>query len=343
MGASGPFMTQLPVPGIEAEGKPFSAAGPGGFVFIRPEDCSSPGGNDGRLVFPAENFILPRILCIILSLLVHLALMAMPGPPPVARLQVAMEFSLVAGPAGPKPARQTPEQGGIGGSAPAPEIGRKAPAQPAAVKQAAGKPAPQRSQAVAPGRETNRDRQRSEPLTPAPGTRPVRPVPSEEARPARLMEPSIAESPAPADAGFAESLTSSADDSGNAPVAAMNAPGVRSPGSGASGSGLSRSGGSGGGPAYVFGEAGAPAFLRRVAPKYPRSSLARREQGVVMLLLSLDRHGALLDVSVTQSAGPRLDEAAVQAARASTYLPATRNGEPHACTATLPIRFTLRQ
>ena len=157
------------------------------------------------------------------------------------------------------------------------------------------------------------------------------------------MAPPVAEPPAPAEAASADSSTSSTDGSGNAPVAAMNASGVQSSGNGASGSGLSRFGGPGGGPAYVFGEAGAPAFLRRVAPKYPRSSLARREQGVVMLLLSLDRHGTLLDVSVMQSAGPRLDEAAIQAARASSYLPATRNGEPHACTVTLPIRFTLRQ
>lgn len=343
MGASGALMTQLPVPGIEAEGKPFSAAGPGGFAFVQPGDCSSPGENDGQRVLPAGKFTLFRILCIILSLLVHLALIAMPCPPSVFRSQVVMELSLVAGPPGPDP--QASAQGGTGGNAPAPEIGRKAPAQPPTVKQAVGKPAPQRSRTAAPSRETNQDRQRSKPLTPAPATRPVRPVPSEEARPARLMAPPVAEPPAPAEAASADSSTSSTstDGSGNAPAAAMNASGVQSSGNGASGSGLSRFGGPGGGPAYVFGEAGAPAFLRRVAPKYPRSSLARREQGVVMLLLSLDRHGTLLDVSVTQSAGPRLDEAAIQAARASSYLPATRNGEPHACTVTLPIRFTLRQ
>ena len=139
------------------------------------------GGNDGQRVFPAGNFTLPRILYIILSLLVHLALIAMPGPPSVSRSQVVMELSLVAGPPGPEP--QASAQGGTGSNAPAPEIGRKAPAQPPTVKQAVGKLAPQRSRTAAPSRETNQDRQRSKPLSPAPVTRPVRPVPSEEVRP----------------------------------------------------------------------------------------------------------------------------------------------------------------
>ena len=264
-------MTQLPVPGIEAEGKPFSAAGPGSFAFVQPGDCSSPGENDGQWVFPAGNFTLPRILYIILSLLVHLALIAMPGPPSVSRSQVVMELSLVAGPPGPEP--QASAQGGTGSNAPAPEIGRKAPAQPPTVKQAVGKLAPQRSRTAAPSRETNQDRQRSKPLSPAPVTRPVRPVPSEEVRPARLMAPPVAEPPAPAEAASADSSTSSTDGSGNAPVAAMNASGVQSSGNGASGSGLSRFGGPGGGPAYVFGEAGAPAFLRRIRSEEHTSEL----------------------------------------------------------------------
>ena len=69
MGVSGALMIQLLVSGIEAEGKPFSAAGPGGFAFVQPGDCSSPGENDGQRVLPAGKFTLFRILCIILSLL----------------------------------------------------------------------------------------------------------------------------------------------------------------------------------------------------------------------------------------------------------------------------------
>lgn len=64
-------------------------------------------------------------------------------------------------------------------------------------------------------------------------------------------------------------------------------------------------------------------YKRRVAPKYPRADRIAGRTGTVILLLEIDASGRLQNLSIKQSSGFRsLDAAAVQAARASKYLPA---------------------
>lgn len=64
-------------------------------------------------------------------------------------------------------------------------------------------------------------------------------------------------------------------------------------------------------------------YRRRVTPKYPRADKLAGRTGTVILLLEIDENGKLLNVSIRQSSGSRsLDAAAIQAARASKYLPA---------------------
>jgi len=90
-----------------------------------------------------------------------------------------------------------------------------------------------------------------------------------------------------------------------------------------------------------FGMTGAPAFIRQVKPAYP--PLARRlgKEGRVVLRLLIDQYGRLRDIEVIEAAGFGFLEAAVAAARQSTYAPARRNGVTVAAKAILPVRFHL--
>ncbi len=90
-----------------------------------------------------------------------------------------------------------------------------------------------------------------------------------------------------------------------------------------------------------FGATGAPAFIDRVMPVYP--FLARRlgREGRVILKLLIDRHGKLRSIEVLEGAGYGFLEAAVTAAKQSTYAPAIINGEAVASAAILPVRFRL--
>lgn len=300
--------------------------------------------DDETLVASSGAFPLVRAVCICLSLLAHLALAAVPGSLPGAAVPVLMEFNLVALPGTP----DAPLSGeGIEKGMPDGQL--NVPDPPATTKpQAPPKPAPKKPVVE----------KRPVPPPPSPAPRvvkrpakeaPPKPIVPERLSPAADARPSNPDQIAAddhanseQDVGASGEHTAAADSSG---ADTPHASGAAQPRGLPTGSGSGRFGSSvgGGGSTYTFGEAGAPSFLRRVVPKYPRQSVARREEGVVVLLLSLDERGVLLDVSVEQSAGSRLDEAAIQAARASAYKPATVNGKAQACRARLPVRFRLRK
>ncbi len=92
-----------------------------------------------------------------------------------------------------------------------------------------------------------------------------------------------------------------------------------------------------------FGSSVAPAFLHREMPVYPL--LARRlgKEGKVVLRLTIDERGNLLDIEVLKKADFGFTEAAIEAVKKSTFLPAEKDGKPVASRAILPIRFTLRR
>ena len=90
-----------------------------------------------------------------------------------------------------------------------------------------------------------------------------------------------------------------------------------------------------------FGSDEGPKFLKRAAIEYPSGALRADRQGRVVVLLELDDRGKLLRADIAESAGPRLDRAALRFARASTYAPAARAGRPVPCKALLPITFNL--
>ena len=86
-----------------------------------------------------------------------------------------------------------------------------------------------------------------------------------------------------------------------------------------------------------------PSFLFRQEPVYPERARRAGVEGVVGVRIALAPDGAVRQVELTQSSGSRhLDEAALAAARASTFSPASRNRSPVGAEAVASYRFELR-
>jgi TonB family protein len=86
-----------------------------------------------------------------------------------------------------------------------------------------------------------------------------------------------------------------------------------------------------------------PAFRFRQEPAYPERARRAGAEGVVGVRIALAPDGSVRQVELTQSSGSRLlDEAALTAARASTFVPASRNRTPVAAEAVASYRFELR-
>jgi protein TonB len=92
-----------------------------------------------------------------------------------------------------------------------------------------------------------------------------------------------------------------------------------------------------------FGAFVAPAFLHREMPIYPMMARKLGREGRVMLKLTIDEKGNLSDVEVIDKAGYGFTQAAVEAVKKSTFLPAKKDGKPIASRALLPIRFQLER
>lgn len=92
-----------------------------------------------------------------------------------------------------------------------------------------------------------------------------------------------------------------------------------------------------------FGAAVAPSFLHREIPIYPPFARKLGKEGKVVLRLTIDERGNLKNVEVLETAGYGFSEAAVDAVKKSTFLPAKKNGKAVASRALLPVRFTLRR
>lgn len=86
-----------------------------------------------------------------------------------------------------------------------------------------------------------------------------------------------------------------------------------------------------------------PSFLSRQEPAYPERARRAGVEGTVGVRIALAPDGSVRQVELTQSSGSRLlDEAALAAARASTFSPASRNREPVEAEAIASYRFELR-
>lgn len=86
-----------------------------------------------------------------------------------------------------------------------------------------------------------------------------------------------------------------------------------------------------------------PAFRTRQEPAYPERARRAGVAGVVSVRILLAADGGVRAVELTASSGSRLlDEAALAAARASTFEPATRDRAPVESEAVASYRFELR-
>jgi len=91
-----------------------------------------------------------------------------------------------------------------------------------------------------------------------------------------------------------------------------------------------------------FGKPNGPRFLYRELPEYPLLAKRRRQEGRVVLSLSLSEKGSLTGIEVVEASNAIFIAPSIEAVKRSRFAPATRNGIPVAVTALLPIRFTLK-
>ena len=85
-----------------------------------------------------------------------------------------------------------------------------------------------------------------------------------------------------------------------------------------------------------------PNYLRNPPPKYPAESRKLREEGLVLLKVSVTAEGRAADVRLQRSSGfARLDEAALKAVRGWEFNPARAGATPVACAVEVPVRFGL--
>ena len=85
-------------------------------------------------------------------------------------------------------------------------------------------------------------------------------------------------------------------------------------------------------------------YLHNPEPLYPLASERRREYGLVLLAVVVDADGRAKSVSIKTSSGyERLDQSALKAVSAWTFVPGKRNGVPVEMTVEVPIRFKPRE
>lgn len=86
-----------------------------------------------------------------------------------------------------------------------------------------------------------------------------------------------------------------------------------------------------------------PVLVKEVKPTYPKAAKRRKQQGTVLLTVTVDADGRVLDVRVTKPLVPRLDDEAVKAVKLWRFKPATRNGMAVAVEIEIEMTFSLRQ
>lgn len=83
-----------------------------------------------------------------------------------------------------------------------------------------------------------------------------------------------------------------------------------------------------------------PILVHMPTPVYPEIARTAEVQGTVVLQLQVGPDGSVLDVRVLRG-HPMLNEAAIQAARAARFRPATQQGRPVPVWVQFPVRFSL--
>ncbi|MCE0524189.1 MAG: energy transducer TonB [Methylacidiphilales bacterium] len=96
-------------------------------------------------------------------------------------------------------------------------------------------------------------------------------------------------------------------------------------------------------PALRGAEEAKPDYLRNPPPVYPEDSREAREQGIVILLVTVSASGKPTQISLQQSSHyPRLDRAALDAVRDWKFRPASLGGVTIESQVAVPVRFELQ-
>lgn len=90
------------------------------------------------------------------------------------------------------------------------------------------------------------------------------------------------------------------------------------------------------------GDMKAPVLIQKVEPKYPEITRRAGIQGTVLLSCVIDREGNVVDVQVSKSLQPLLDQSAVDAVKQWKYQPATLYGKPVRMFNIVTVDFKLR-
>lgn len=88
-----------------------------------------------------------------------------------------------------------------------------------------------------------------------------------------------------------------------------------------------------------------PQPLNRVVPKYPESARAKGIEGMVYVKALVGTDGIVRTAEIIKSGGgvPELEQSALEAAQATNFAPAKKDGKAIAVWVTIPFRFALQK
>ncbi|BCR03006.1 hypothetical protein DESUT3_00750 [Desulfuromonas versatilis] len=263
----------------------------------------------------------PLIAGLLVSLLLHLALFALPGKP--TRL-------------GPRPLRAV--EVGLRSPAPAPPERPQQPATPPAASKPVApppalKPAPvpeKPEPAPATPKRQASFASKSKPTAATPLREEAAPKPDLPARDSHPTPPPEQHSAAPApDPTPAPAPPAAVPDSAASAAPSPVSPGAAPPNATASPA-----------PEVVSTP---PAYLHTPRPTYPRQARLRRWEGEVLLKVRVGISGRVLEATLEHSSGyPVLDRSALEGVHAWRFRPATSNGTPVEEEVRVPVRFSLK-
>jgi len=84
-----------------------------------------------------------------------------------------------------------------------------------------------------------------------------------------------------------------------------------------------------------------PTPIRTPPPEYPANLKRAYVAGLVVVELSLDDKGKVIDAQVVKSNQPKLESYAVSAVKRWAFKPALKDGAPISCRISVPIQFSL--
>jgi TonB family protein len=92
-----------------------------------------------------------------------------------------------------------------------------------------------------------------------------------------------------------------------------------------------------------FGSSSGPSFLRRELPAYPQMARRMGKEARVVLRLTIDEKGGLVHVETVEDPGFGFADAAIEAVRKSSFVPAKQDGKRVTVVALLSVRFQLKR